>query len=831
MSPFLVKLRGMVAAIVLCVTLSAGAQSPVINEVMQSNVDCLKTGHDYPDSWLELYNPWPVPVDLTGWRVGIDSDTATAWRLPDSLVISPGHYQMIYCDKEARGVHTHFRLDSGKGSVTLWAADGSVAQTVKLSKQPAPNVSVGVPYNSTGWEVMPYPTPLAANCPMGADCVLDTPVFSREGAVMSIDSTVTVSVSVPRAELARYPDVKLCVTTDGSEPTISHWVGDSVARFMLNSSTVIRAKLFADDAASPRAVTQSFIFHPREIGIDVVSIVTDRAHLYGRDGILADGPDSANPNWMNDWRRPVNVEYFKADRLDQSVFNQLCETRVQGGVSRANEQKSMALYAHKRFGTKRFASSLMWADKPDVSEVKSFLLRNGGNTFHYERINDQLAQTMVGRNTRHSDWQAHTPALVFINGQYHGLMDVRERSNEDYVEPNYGGLEEIDMVENHYDLKAGSKDAYYNFAWHCLQPDLTLQRVKEMADVESFLDMLVINTFGYNTDFPLNNIVCWRPTSGADTRWRWILKDLDRFGMWNMRKESVAGDFLEYLLGVYNENPTFTGLFHFFITDSVASNLLVDHLTVAMGDWLQLSYATRMIKEMSEPIKSEYQHTMELYSSDGGKDAYDNWRWYVSELYHTWWPKRLINCYNQLRHRYSLGHTVKLAIYQCQEFGVEMQQIPLSQPTFIGRYYAGRPLHLRAFEPTRWEARLTDSVAARTDTVVRYCRNLHMVIPEECNMVRIRMTHTDRMDDEPLLPPVHDDASDLSHIIYDPESRRVRCDRAERITVYSLSGQRLAQSATDESSLVLDGGIKSGQVVLVSALRPGGITQSRKIRL
>ena len=45
---------------------------------------------------------------------------------------------------------------------------------------------------------------------------------------------------------------------------------------------------------------------------------------------------------------------------------------------------------------------------------------------------------------------------------------------------------------------------YYN------RPDASLPQLSEMIDVDNFLDMFVIKAFGNDTDFPHNNIVCWR---------------------------------------------------------------------------------------------------------------------------------------------------------------------------------------------------------------------------------------------------------------------------------------------------------------------------------
>ena len=55
---------------VLCIILLLGCNSlraqVVINELMQSNVDCIMDDlDDFPDSWVELYNTGDKVVDLS----------------------------------------------------------------------------------------------------------------------------------------------------------------------------------------------------------------------------------------------------------------------------------------------------------------------------------------------------------------------------------------------------------------------------------------------------------------------------------------------------------------------------------------------------------------------------------------------------------------------------------------------------------------------------------------------------------------------------------------------------------------------------------------------
>ena len=133
----------LVALIVAAALFPVAAQSQlIINELMQSNIDCcMDDQNDFPDSWVELYNPSDAPVSLAHYKIGtkIDKDNkpVKAWQLPNNVSVPAKGYQLIYCDKsydklvedlsfkaglndaekETLRLHTNFRLESGKGCV------------------------------------------------------------------------------------------------------------------------------------------------------------------------------------------------------------------------------------------------------------------------------------------------------------------------------------------------------------------------------------------------------------------------------------------------------------------------------------------------------------------------------------------------------------------------------------------------------------------------------------------------------------------------------------------------------------------------------------------
>lgn len=52
--------------------------------------------------------------------------------------------------------------------------------------------------------------------------------------------------------------------------------------------------------------------------------------------------------------------------------------------------------------------------------------------------------------------QAYTPAVVFLNGEYFGVYEIREKANEGYFENNYGNdRDSIDLLSVSYFYGAG----------------------------------------------------------------------------------------------------------------------------------------------------------------------------------------------------------------------------------------------------------------------------------------------------------------------------------------------------------------------------------------
>ena len=680
----------------------------VINEVMQSNIDCVMDDlNDFPDSWVELYNTSDKSVNLGEFKIGILNNPDNAWSLPHTT-LAPHSYYLVYCDKEGTDRHTDFRLESGKGCcVYLFKSDNTIADQIEnLPKQPAPNIAYGRKDNGgEEWGYQETPTPGKENCGIICNNILGEPQFSRNGYVKTSSSPFFLTLSLPEDApegcVIRY-------TTDGSEPTEASEAYTS--RIVIGKTTVVRAKLFCQGWLSPRSTTHSYIFFPREMTLPVISIVSDESYFYDdKKGILVQGTyNTEQKNYQYNWRRPINLEFFLKTTTD-SELNQLCETRIFGAASRDHALKSLAVYAHKRFGQKRFNYEFFPDQRPGIDEYKSFALRNSGNDFDYLYMRDAVIQRIMASHVD-LDWQAWRPAIVYINGEYMGMLNIRERSNEDNIYSNYNGLEDIDMIENWWELKEGTWDNYNTFKEFYTEHGHTLAEYEEWMDCTEFANLMIMNLYYNNQDFPGNNVVLWRPRAEGG-RWRFIAKDTDfGLGLYGSRADYNTIQWI-YTPGIdpdrdWGNSSDATRLFCRLMDDEDFKRDFIDRAAIYMGDFMNHQGTWELLQSMYEEIKYEYPNHRKLFNAW--------WPNYNDELnqINNWLSERSNHFYRHMADYYELGTptpmTINAGITDTQRENVQItfNDIPLSEGKFDGKFFTGRNITLKA-QPTNDSTRIT----------------------------------------------------------------------------------------------------------------------------
>ncbi len=700
---------------------SASAQTLKINELMQSNIEAIMDDiTEFPDSWVELYNPTDAAINLKDYKISNKNKEKKAYQLPDKS-IPAGGFIVVYCDKEEKGLHTNFRLESGKGCQVYLFKGKEVVDSLPeaLAKMPAPDVAYGRKTDGGDtWGYQLTQTAGKANC--GKTCkakqIVGAPVFSEKGRVVTGSATIKLELSLPEGApegaVIRY-------TTNGSEPTAQSTKYTSA--ITINSTKVVRAKVFCDGWLSPMSSAQSYIFHPRTMTLPIFSVQTNDKYINDSKIGLFPNNNSKEDKKTHDWRRPVNIEMFTSAG-EASIFNQLAETRIQGGASRANALKSMVFYANKRFDPdhKRFSYEFFPDQKPGITEFKSFSLRDGGNDFGDLYFRDLIIQRTMAKNVD-MDWQAGHSAVLYINGQYMGMLNIRERSNEDNVYSNYGGLEDLDMIEIGHEkidnvdqfeeeLKEGTDEFYNNFKKFYSEKGHTLAEYEQWLDVSEYLNVAAMNLFYGNNDWPGNNTVFWRPNdddtkSGLPKRFRVIVKDTD-FGLGLYGKQN-SYNMLDLLYNPGNhQNDAWaytepaTRLLKNMLEDKDIQKMLIDKCCIFMGDFMNGKGTGATIDLIKAEAMEEFVAHRDKYNPGwGGMWKPDN-RAEITNKFNDakkWAEGRPDNFYKHIGNQWKLGSPVVLKVTSSKSVtGVTVNGIKLSDNTFDGKFFANRDLTLTA---------------------------------------------------------------------------------------------------------------------------------------
>lgn len=307
---------------------------------------------------------------------------------------------------------------------------------------------------------------------------------------------------------------------------------------------VVRARAFLPDGTAGPVYSGTFIIDEEgseRYTMPLISLITDPVNLFGfEEGIYVPGITGGNYfRRGREWEREVYLTFF--EHGGEVVLSQDAGVRIHGGTSRNRPRKTLRLYAREDYGNSWFDYAI-FPDKP-VSRYKRFLLRNSGNDWSESIFRDAFMQHLVKDNTS-LDIQYSRPVIVFINGEYWGIHNIRDRFDDRYLQSHYD-LEpvSISILEGNIELDDGNSagiNDYQQLMATVRSLDMTsdeaLEMVGLMMDIDNYIDYQIVQIYCRNTDWPGNNIAYWKhmyvvPTPDTihpkDGRWRWMVFDLD----------------------------------------------------------------------------------------------------------------------------------------------------------------------------------------------------------------------------------------------------------------------------------------------------------------
>jgi len=392
---------------------------------------------------------------------------------------------------------------------------------------------------------------------------LTDPVFSIEGGLYKSSEQLTLTAPEGTDYTVRY-------TTDGSVPTKKSKAAEGEISVPGKDATVIRAACFnSDGKIVGKVVTHTYI-----------KANDERAALYTVSLTLEpDDFDQLCSHYTEKIEMPTHIEIVTP--AGERVISQDGGMRIFGGSSRALSQKSFKIIARKTgyydtdvyegTGTFRYAffgDRVVRAGK-DAGEVldryDSLILRNGGNDsllhnscdpLHASLLRDNAVNNFAAHVTDTLDYACSAFAVVYVNGEYYGILDMKENMNEDYVKRVYGvSDDDVVVVKSELDTSRGGRfdgDWFYYdsenadelAAWETICDKVATAQKKgdasyydtlaSLVDLHSFAEYCALNLYTSNHDWPHNNVKLWRYTGApidgieiTDGKWRFMTRDLD----------------------------------------------------------------------------------------------------------------------------------------------------------------------------------------------------------------------------------------------------------------------------------------------------------------
>lgn len=419
-------------------------------------------------------------------------------------------------------LHSNFKSSAELDTVYLFGPTQQLVSQLYVNGRNLDNSIGCFPDSSAQIVVFATPTPGQSNnfSETFQDYLLP-PIIEKSAGLYNTIITTTISNPNGGNSLIRY-------TLDGSDPDENDPVYDGTPITVFYSS-VLKARAFAPGILPSKMAAASYL-----LGINhttpILSVMTNQENLYGPDGIF--------DNWWTDWEKSAHVEYYDLQDSHKLIISQAAAMQMDGGAggSRSQPQHSFQInFAHSALGDGQVEHPFI-PTKPYHTKYDKIYLRNGSNQFLWYPYKDACGVEAMGRatNNYYSGWR---PVSVYINGNYFGLYELREKFDTELFQAQdncdedsldilslsfwYGGV--LRAVE-------GSSDGFYEAvdqlnALNPIDSDFW-EKANKHFDLKYYHDYIIAESWVGNRDWPWNNIKIYR-SDKTDFSWRFCIQDFE----------------------------------------------------------------------------------------------------------------------------------------------------------------------------------------------------------------------------------------------------------------------------------------------------------------
>ena len=672
-----------------------------INEFMAANNYSAIDTSDYlgsPD-WVELYNPSSTAIDIGGYFITDNFNRPTKWQFPETTVIEPNGYLLLWADGNNKlpgqtdivvytdtteitvsGYHLSFKLSSGGESLGLYNRDTVLIDSLGFGMQ-NPDISIGRnPNDFSQWVYFGEPTPSGPNSVWYASNYVECPEPEFLLAPGFYQGTVEVELFHSSAQASIF------YTLDGSIPTPNSLLYDGP--ISVSYSRTIRARAFEMGKIPGRTITQSY-FIDETISLPVVSISTNYHNLWSYDfGIFQ--------NSLKDLEIPISIEYFS--EAGDRGFAVDAGVQLFGSTIYQLKQKPMSVYLKNKYGFDGINYPI-FEDK-DIHLFKNIVLRNGGNDNGITLFRDGMITSLVA-GEMDIDYQAYQPVVAFVNGQYWGIYNLREKLNQDYLASNHRVRPDIlDILEDNAEVMEGSADNYESLMAFIVENDLSDSAnyawVKSQLNINEYINYKIVKTYMGYWLADLNNKY-WREQS-ADAKWRWMLFDLEHSFARN-GSDSCHINTLEKISTNYEGLPRWsTLLFENLCDNAEFRDQFIQRSASYLNTILQPNHVIGVIDSLRNLLFPEMHRHIGKWENDPmAIPSMTVWEMNIQQM------RDYALCRNQevrqhIKDRFGISDTfrVKIKVPHADTGKVFINDVPIHDTIFVGTYFADVPIKIRA---------------------------------------------------------------------------------------------------------------------------------------
>lgn len=710
-----------------------------ITEIAPLNMDWLDENGDDP-SWVEIYNSSDKDIDLEGYTLVENVKNLRKWVF-GSNIIKAKSFRVVFCDRkdisavESADIgdrhtrpHTNWKLDKDGGTIYLIDRYNGIRDSVAYP-QLLGGLSWGI-VDGGYWKFFDKPTPEKPNTESKAyDEIVPAADMSGLKAGFYNDA---FTLNPPALE----DGVKLRCTTDGSVPTENSPEFNSPKT--IDHSMAFRCATFKKGALSNKVTTRTFFVDEDVVKMPVVAISVDSSFFrehYIKTSCDAPKGCKDSAGLYADVELPIHVEYFEkgSSTKDGATWEMDAGISLMGGYSRLNDKKSVSIHLREGYEDGSVNYPLFETRKGVNDKYRAFNLRNNGNRFVSDYIEDAMGGALLEGTS--VDYQRSRQVVVFYNGKYYGIHDMRERFNKHYVETNYkiesSSVNFIKHLGQEVEASNGTTDAYLAMLSFVAKNDFSGENnanyatVKTMLDVGNLADYMAAEIYIHNGDWPNNNVRAW---SAPEHPWKFMVYDLDHGFDWtwgvNNKEFTQETNMFEWIKKGGGNKPCkvegcFANLYIQLIKNPEFKRMFINRSAVMFNSYTNFANVTKIVNAMTATIDADEM------TRDLAKFKQDQ-KWYENSCGHgfdktgscmkEWAEKRDPKVIREYEEEFGLSGTASVTIAASGKGTVLMEgaALPNGATSYKGKFFVGNPILLTAVPDagsvfTGWSDGVTDN--------------------------------------------------------------------------------------------------------------------------